>query len=75
MLSRNRKFVSATTAATTESKIFKRVFAKTFNNKNKNGLLEIERVRTLITEQMRGDLAIAASSLIKELEKPTFVSA
>ena len=46
MLSRNKKVGSATT----ESQIFKRVFAKTFNNKNKNGLIEIERVRTLITE-------------------------
>ena len=71
MLSRNKKVGSATT----ESQIFKRVFAKVFNNKNKNGLIEIERVRALITEQMKGDLAIAASCLIKELEKPNFVSA
>ena len=70
MLSRNKKVGSATT----ESQIFKRVFAKAFNNKNKNGLIEIERVRTLITEQMKGNLANAASCLIKELEKPNFVS-
>ena len=71
MLSRNKKVGSATT----ENQIFKHVFAKAFNNKNKNGLIEIERVRTLITEQMKGDLAIAASCLMKELEKPNFVSA